>query len=92
MAYIDKGELLGSLEKAIKVSNEYRMAVVDSDFINLVNDATVIEDVYEVVRCKECRHYFEGIMRKRCTHPNGLKAPQEFTWCCFAERPERKES
>ena len=40
--------------KKIKESNEYRMAVVDTDFIDLVNDATVIEDVVEVVRCKNC--------------------------------------
>lgn len=46
--YIDKQELLNSLEKKIKADNERRMAVVDRDFIDLVNDATVISDMVEV--------------------------------------------
>lgn len=55
--YVDKEELLRCLEKEIKESNEYRMAVVDTDFIDLVNDATVVEDVVEVVRCKDCKKH-----------------------------------
>ena len=55
--YVDKEELLRCLEKEIKESNEYRMAVVDTDFIDLVNDATVIEDVVEVVRCRDCKYW-----------------------------------
>lgn len=55
--YVDKEELLRCLEKKIKACNEYRMAVVDTDFIDLVNDATVIEDVVEVVRCKDCKFW-----------------------------------
>lgn len=46
--YIDKQELLSLLEKKIKADNERRMAVVDRDFIDLVNDATVISDMVEV--------------------------------------------
>lgn len=46
--YIDKQELLNSLEKKIKADNERRMAAVDRDFIDLVNDATVISDMVEV--------------------------------------------
>lgn len=46
--YINKQELLNLLEKKIKADNERRMAVVDRDFIDLVNDATVISDMVEV--------------------------------------------
>lgn len=46
--YINKQELLNSLEKKIKADNERRMAVVDRDFIDLVNDTTVISDMVEV--------------------------------------------
>lgn len=46
--YVDKEELLRCLEKKIKESNEYRMAVVDTDFIDMVNDATVVSDMVEV--------------------------------------------
>lgn len=46
--YIDKQELLSLLEKKIKADNERRMAVVDRDFIDLVNDATVISDMVDV--------------------------------------------
>ena len=45
--YVDKKELLDLLEKKIKADNERRMAVVDRDFIDLVNDATVISDMVE---------------------------------------------
>lgn len=46
--YIDKLELLSLLEKKIKADNERRMVVIDRDFIDLVNDATVISDMVEV--------------------------------------------
>ena len=46
--YVDKQELLDLLEKKIKADNERRMAVIDNDFIDLVNDATVISDMVEV--------------------------------------------
>ena len=46
--YVNKQELLSLLEKKIKVDNERRMAVVDRDFIDLVNDTTVISDMVEV--------------------------------------------
>lgn len=89
--YIDKEELLGSLERKIKADNERRMAVVDTDFIDLVNDATVIEDVVEVVRCKDCKHWgvimFRNVCRrwsasdvKNCTMPNDF--------CSYGERKE----
>lgn len=57
IVYVDKKELLELLEKKIKEDNERRMGVVDSDFIALVNDATEINDVVEVVRCKDCVHF-----------------------------------
>ena len=46
--YIDKQELLSLLEKKIKADNERRMVVIDRDFIDLVNDTTVISDMVEV--------------------------------------------
>ena len=46
--YVDKQELLDLLEKKIKADNERQMAVVDRDFIDLVNDATVVCDMVEV--------------------------------------------
>ena len=46
--YVYKQELLDLLEKKIKADNERRMAVIDNDFIDLVNDATVISDMVEV--------------------------------------------
>ena len=46
--YVRKKELLDLLEKKIKADNERRMAAVDRDFIDLVNDATVISDMVEV--------------------------------------------
>lgn len=51
--YIEKQELLDLLEKKIKVDNERRMAVIDCDFIDLLNDATVISGVVEVDDVRE---------------------------------------
>ena len=61
--YIDKLELLSLLEKKIKADNERRMAVVDRDFIDLVNDATVISDMVEV-------DIIEKIIRKKADVSN----------------------
>lgn len=54
IVYVNKYELLELLEKKIKEDNERRMAVVDSDFIDLVNDATEINDVAPVVHGEWC--------------------------------------
>ena len=61
--YIDKQELLSLLEKKIKADNERRMAVVGRDFIDLVNDATVISDIVEV-------DIIEKIIRKKADVSN----------------------
>lgn len=45
--YIDKQELLESLERKIKEDNGWRMATVDRDFIDLVNDATVVNELVD---------------------------------------------
>ena len=84
--YIDKQELLRDLERKIKGCNEYRMAVVDSDFIDLVNDATVLEDVVEVVRCKDCKHY--NVLALACMYPrfNGYTGIDGY--CSRGERNE----
>ena len=52
IVYVDKRELLELLAKKIKEDNERRMAVVDSDFIDLINDATEINDVAPVVHAE----------------------------------------
>lgn len=61
--YIDKLELLSLLEKKIKADNERRMVVIDRDFIDLVNDATVINDMVEV-------DIIEKIIRKKADVSN----------------------
>ena len=45
--YIDADLLYKETEKKIKANNECRMAVVDGEFLDLINDAP-IEDVVEV--------------------------------------------
>lgn len=61
--YIDKLELLSLLEKKIKADNERRVVVIDRDFIDLVNDATVISDMVEV-------DIIEKIIRKKADVSN----------------------
>lgn len=95
--YVNKQELLNLLKKKIKADNERRMAVVDSDFIDLVNDATEINDVVEVVRCKDCAFYVvtEGFLlcngRKPrfCTLQSTLKGENDY--CSNGKRREGGE-
>lgn len=61
--YIDKLGLLSLLEKKIKADNERQMVVIDRDFIDLVNDATVISDMVEV-------DIIEKIIRKKADVSN----------------------
>ena len=84
--YVDKVELLCSLERKIKADNERGMAVVDSDFIDLVNDATEINDVVEVVRCRDCVYCDRD---GRCEAPeNGLimEYVKPDDYCSYGER------
>ena len=74
--YIDADALYRDTEKRIAEAHEARMAVVDDDFLDLINDAYVDEDVVEVVRCKDCnvpRNKWTG-----CPNLNGMIPPPEF--------------
>ena len=92
--YIDKEELLRNLKRKIEADNRRRMAVVDSDFIDLVNDATVIEDVVEVVRCKDCIHYqtvpFSKDGEKVCISYDDYQLVDEQYFCSCGKRREQK--
>lgn len=85
--YIDKEELLQSLERKIKADDERGMAVVDSDFIDLVNDATVMYDVDEVVLCKDCKWWdkYDDSLQGRCAL---LKISPTGGWYCANGRKE----
>lgn len=86
--YIDADELYRETEKKIKAANEYRMAVVDGEFLDLINDAPTEEDVVEVVRCKDCKH---GQAQRRlgviCEYEQDkIRAYNSF--CSYGERRE----
>lgn len=57
--YIDADALYKETEKKIKEANSYRMAVVDSEFLDLINDA----DEVDVVPRDEVAKIFEEIER-----------------------------
>ena len=82
--YIDADALFRETEKKITESHEHRMAVVDDEFLDLINDAFT-EDVVEVVRCKDCavpHNKWTG-----CPNLNGLIPPPDF----YCARGERKQ-
>ena len=60
MRLIDADALYSETEKKIKANNECRMAVVDGEFLDLINDADTV-DAVEVVRCKDCMFYDSDI-------------------------------
>ena len=86
--YIDANKLLTDLgeEPMVWTDSEYEIQARSDyrDFKSLIQN-TPTEDVREVVRCKDCKHYYEGIMN-RCTHPDGLKTAGEHNWCSWGER------
>lgn len=85
--YIDADVLYNDTERRIKEAHEARMAVVDDDFLDLINDAFT-EDVVEVVRCSDCavpHNIWTG-----CPNLNGLIPPQDF-YCARGERKQTTE-
>lgn len=83
--YIDADALYRDTEKRIAESHEVRMAVVDDEFLELIDDAYVEEDVVEVVRCSEC-----AVPHNRwtgCPNLNGLIPPPDF----YCARGEKKQ-
>ena len=86
--YIDADALYRDTEKMIAESHQARMAVVDDEFLDLINDAYVEEDVVEVVRCKDCdvpHNRWTG-----CPNLNGLIPPPEF-YCAKGERKQKPD-
>ena len=57
--YIDADALYKETEKKIKEANSYRMAVVDSEFLDLINDA----DEADVVPRDEVQEIFKEFDR-----------------------------
>ncbi len=87
--YIDADALYRDTEKRIAESHQARMAVVDDEFLELINDAYVDEDVVEVVRCKDCdvpHNRWTG-----CPNLNGLIPSPDF-YCARGERRKGGES
>lgn len=68
--YIDADALYADTQKRIAEAHEARMAVVDDEFLDLINDAPEEEDVVEVVRCKDCVH----------RNPNGYRCMWNNMW------------
>lgn len=85
--YIDADLLYAETEKKIKANNEYRMAVVDGEFLELIDEAPT-EDVVEVVRCKDCKYWQDnngGYPHEECRWGKG-ETPDEDDFCSFGER------
>lgn len=86
--YIDAVALYRDTEKRIAQSHEARMAVVDDEFLDLINDAHVEEDVVEVVRCKDC-----AVPHNRwtgCPKLDGLNTPPDF-YCALGKRKQKTD-
>lgn len=74
--YIDADALYRDTEKRIAEAHEARMAVVDDEFLDLINDAHIEDDVMEVVRCVDCdvpHNSWTG-----CPNLNGMIPPPDF--------------
>ena len=84
--YIDAYVLYRDTEKMIAEAHEARMAVVDDDFLDIINDAYYDDDVVEVVRCKDCdipHNKWTG-----CPNLNGMVPHPEF----FCAKGKRKQT
>ena len=88
--YIDADALYRDTEKRIAEAHEARMAVVDDDFLDLINDAYVDEDVVEVVRCKDCdvpHNSWTG-----CPNLNGMIPPPQFFCAKGVRKPKTADA
>ena len=96
MRLIDADALFAETEKTIKANHECRMAVVDDEFLDLINDADTI-DAVEVVRCKDCKKCESYYPAKKegeepypllyeCKRNRGCVLPTHF--CGYGERRE----
>ena len=86
--YIDADALYEDTQKRIDEAHGARMAVVDDDFLDLINDAYVDEDVVEVVRCKDCNvphNKWTG-----CPNLDGMIPPPEFFCAKGGRKPKAK--
>ena len=83
--YIDADELYAETKKRIVESHEARMAVVDDEFLEIINDAYYDDDVVEIVRCKDCdvpHNKWTG-----CPNLNGMVPHPEF-FCANGKRKQ----
>lgn len=82
--YINREELLKDIEDSVRfstrngVSAELRGA---HKIVDCIRSATAC-DVVEVVRCKECKHYYHGT----CTNDFALNLMRENDYCSYGER------
>ena len=86
--YIDADALYADTQKRIVEAHEARMAVVDDEFLDLINDAHIEADVVEVVRCKDCdvpHNKWTG-----CPNLNGMIPPPDF-YCAKGERKQKTD-
>ncbi len=86
--YIDADALYADTQKRISLAHEARMAVVDDEFLDLINDSHIEEDVVEVVRCKDCavpHNKWTG-----CPNLNGMIPPPGF-YCAKGERKQKPD-
>ena len=95
--YIDADELFRETTKKIHEANSYRMAVVDSEFLDLIRDAPTA-DVVEVVRCKDCKCYIPDNKLNHSEYHNLISADgvcenfdkyiNETDFCSYGKRKE----
>lgn len=58
--------------------------------VKLMIDMQPTVNMKEVIHCKNCHYYYKGILT-RCTNPNGLKTPDDSTWCSYGERKQTND-
>lgn len=90
MKLIDADALYAETKKRIAEAHEARMAVVDDDFLDLINDAYVEDDVVEVVRCKDCdvpHNRWKG-----CPYLNGMVPHPEFFCAKGVKKPKTADA
>lgn len=89
MAYIEREALKTELQKKIELSHNARRAVIEEDFIAIIDDMPAA-DVVEVVRCKDCLYATERYGHLNCingvSYRNSWNKPDDY--CSYGERKE----
>ena len=86
IGFINADSLIEDLELLAKHEESFRQSVILGVVHTVKAQKTI--DAVEVVRCKDCRHLYDGIDDYCCMNHKGLAKICENSFCSYGERKD----